>query len=72
MVQEGEYEIRLQRWPEEADTAIDALLPAAGTVAGDTPFRAHPGRAYFSTRESAVGAFYASVTKAPAGQGEGT
>ena len=45
VVAAGEYEIRLRRWPEEADTAIDAPLPPGAGVPGDTPFRASPGKA---------------------------
>ncbi len=41
----GGYEIRLRRWPEEADTAIDALLPPGTDVPGESPFRASPGKA---------------------------
>ncbi len=41
----GEYEIRLRRWPREADAAIDAPLPPGADVPGDTAFRAHPGKA---------------------------
>ena len=39
----GEYEIRLRRWPEEADTAITAPLPPGDDVPGVTPFRARKG-----------------------------
>ena len=41
----GGYEIRLRRWPEEADTAIDALLTPGTDVPGESPFRASPGKA---------------------------
>ncbi len=41
----GGYEIRLRRWPEEADTAIDAQLPPGTDVPGESPFRASPGKA---------------------------
>ena len=41
----GGHEIRLRRWPEEADTAIDALLPPGTDVPGESPFRASPGKA---------------------------
>ena len=41
----GEYEIRLRRWPKEADTAIDAPLPPGAGVPGDRAFRANPGTA---------------------------
>ena len=38
----GEYEIRLRRWPEEADTAIDAPLPPRGRCAGRTRISCTP------------------------------
>ena len=45
VVEAGDYEIRLRRWPREADTAIDAPLPPGNDVPGETPFRATPGDA---------------------------
>lgn len=48
----GEYELRLRRWPEEADTAIDAPLPPGADVPGDSPFRASPGKAVPAVRAS--------------------
>ena len=45
VVADGQYEIRLRRWPAEADAAIDAGLPAGADVPGDKAFRAHPGKA---------------------------
>ena len=48
----GEYEIRLRRWPEEADTAIDAPLPPGADVPGDSPFRASPGNAVPAVKAS--------------------
>ena len=40
----GDYEIRLRRWPEETDLAIDAPLAAGALVPGVKPFRATPGK----------------------------
>jgi arylsulfatase A-like enzyme len=45
VVEDGEYEIRLRRWPEEADAAVDAGLKAGADVPGVTPFRARVGKA---------------------------
>ena len=45
VVEAGDYEIRLRRWPREVDTAIDAPLPPGNDVPGETPFRASPGNA---------------------------
>ena len=48
----GEYEIRLRRWPEEADTAIEAPLPPGADVPGESPFRASPGKAVRAVKAS--------------------
>ena len=52
VLEAGEYEIRLRRWPEEADTATDAPLPPGADVPGDSPFRASPGKAVPAVRAS--------------------
>lgn len=41
----GEYEIRLRRWPETADAAIDAELPPGKDVPGVKAYRTTPGQA---------------------------
>ena len=43
--QSGTYEVRLRRWPEEADAAIDAALPAGADVPGVKAYRTTPGKA---------------------------
>lgn len=48
----GEYEIRLRRWPDEADAAIDAPLPAGANVPGERAFRASPGKAVSALKAS--------------------
>ncbi len=45
VVESGAYEVRLRRWPAEADAAIDAELKAGSSVPGERPFRATLGRA---------------------------
>ncbi len=45
VVADGEYEIRLRRWPVETGAALDAPLPPGADVPGATPFRARPGKA---------------------------
>ncbi len=45
VVEGGEYEIRLRRWPAEADAAIDAALPPGADVPGVRAYRATPGKA---------------------------
>lgn len=67
VVEAGEYEIRLRRWPEEVDAAIDApLKPGAKEVVFELKLPA--GRtemsALFETAEGEIyGAYYAYVTK---------
>lgn len=41
----GKYEVRLRRWPEEADAAIDASLPGGEPVPGVAAYRTTPGKA---------------------------
>ncbi|TWT72481.1 arylsulfatase [Crateriforma conspicua] len=41
----GEYTIRLRRWPEEADRAIDSSLPPGADVPGVAAYRTRPGKA---------------------------
>jgi len=41
----GDYEIRLRRWPETTDLAIDAALPPGDPVPGSKAFRMTPGQA---------------------------
>lgn len=42
---EGDYEVRLRRWPREAGAAIDAELPAGADVPGERAYRARRGQA---------------------------
>ena len=44
VVEEGDYEIRLRRWPEEVDEAIAAGLPPGADVPGAKAFRTVPGK----------------------------
>ena len=44
VVEDGDYEIRLRRWPEEADLAIDAPLAPGKPVPGTKAFRTTPGK----------------------------
>ncbi len=45
VVEDGQYEIRLRRWPQETAAPIDASLPAGEPVPGDRAFREQPGKA---------------------------
>ncbi len=44
VVAEGEYEVRLRRWPEETGLAIDAALAPGAAVPGAKAFRTTPGK----------------------------
>ena len=52
VVEAGEYEVRLRRWPEEADVAIDAPLPPGAAVPGANAFRTTDGKAIAPTKVS--------------------
>ncbi|MGI9244142.1 MAG: sulfatase-like hydrolase/transferase, partial [Verrucomicrobiales bacterium] len=43
VVEAGDYEIRLRRWPEESGAAIDAALPPGADVPGVKAFRTAAG-----------------------------
>lgn len=43
VVEDGEYEIRLRRWPQEANRPIDSPLPPGDGVPGQPAFRAANG-----------------------------
>jgi len=43
VVEGGDYEIRLRRWPEESDKTINAKLPPGADVPGVKAFRTTPG-----------------------------
>ena len=44
ILEDGEYEIRLRRWPEESGVAIDASLPPGEDVPGVKAYRTTPGK----------------------------
>ena len=46
----GEYEIRLRRWPEEIDLAINASLEPGAPVPGAKAYRTAPGEAISPTK----------------------
>ena len=50
VVKEGEYEVRLRRWPEESNLAINAPLEAGADVPGVKPYRATVGKAIQPTK----------------------
>ena len=52
VVEAGEYEVRLRRWPEEANVPIDAPLPPGAPVPGAKAFRTTDGKAIAPTKVS--------------------
>jgi arylsulfatase B len=52
VVESGEYEVRLRRWPEEADLAINAPLAPGAPVPGVQAYRTTPGKAIDPTTAS--------------------
>ena len=46
VIEAGDYEVELRRWPREIDHPIDAGLPAGEDVPGATAFRAAPGKVF--------------------------
>jgi arylsulfatase B len=44
VVADGDYEIRLRRWPFEVDQPLTSGLPPGRPVPGDRAFRTHPGQ----------------------------
>jgi arylsulfatase B len=52
IVEDGDYEIRLRRWPETADLPIDADLEPGAEVPGVRAYRTTPGKAISPTKAS--------------------
>jgi len=50
VVETGDYQVRLRRWPEEADTAINAPLAPGAAVPGANAFRTTPGKSIHPTK----------------------
>ena len=46
VIESGEYEVELRRWPREIDHPISAGLPAGDAVPGQDAFRSAPGKAF--------------------------
>ncbi len=46
VVESGKYEVRLRRWPEESDLAIDASLEPGEPVPGVKAYRTTPGKSF--------------------------
>lgn len=44
VVEDGEYEFRLRRWPDESNASIDQELPPGADVPGVKAFRTTPGK----------------------------
>ena len=50
VVADGNYEIRLRRWPVEVDRAIRSDLAPGDAVPGERAFRTEPGKAFQAAR----------------------
>ncbi|MBL4886098.1 MAG: arylsulfatase [Planctomycetaceae bacterium] len=50
VVEDGDYEIRLRRWPEEVNRPINASLPPGKAVPGAKAYRTTPGKAINAVR----------------------
>ena len=72
IVESGEYEIRLRRWPAEVDRAIDAPLAAGPAVPGAKAFRTTPGKAIDPGTASLVIGDVSANAKIPEGASEVT
>ncbi len=70
VVEDGEYEIRLRRWPEEADLAISASLKPGAPVPGVNAFRTTPGKAIDPTKVSIKIGNVSATSPVPAGAKE--
>ena len=52
VVEDGDYEVRLRRWPEESDKAINAELPPGADVPGVKAFRTAAGQGINAVKAS--------------------
>lgn len=52
VAEDGDYEIRVRRWPKESDTAIDASLPPGADVPGVKAMRTAAGQKFSPTSVS--------------------
>lgn len=50
VVADGDYEVRVRRWPIELGASIDQELPPGAEVPGQTPFRSTPGKSIAAVR----------------------
>ncbi len=50
VIESGDYEIELRRWPREIDQPIGGSLPAGEDVPGAKAFRTVPGRAFSAVK----------------------
>ena len=66
VVEDGDYTIRLRRWPETADLPINAPLEPGADVPGTKAFRTTPGKAINPTKASlTIGKVSASADVSP-------
>ena len=72
MVADGDYEIRLRRWPEEADLPINAPLAPGADVPGVKAYRTTDGKAISPNRATIQIGDVASEAKVEPGAKEVT
>ncbi len=66
VVEDGVYEIRIRRWPQEADAAINAALPPGADVPGVKAYRTTPGKAFKAVKATIeIGGQSAETAVAP-------
>jgi arylsulfatase B len=70
VVESGTYEVRLRRWPEEADLAINAPLAPGASVPGANAFRTTPGKSINPTKVSVKIGDVSATSPVPAGAKE--
>jgi arylsulfatase B len=70
VVESGEYEIRLRRWPAEADVAISAPLEPGEPVPGVNAFRTTPGKSINPTKASLTIGGVSATSEVPEGAKE--
>ncbi len=72
VVEDGLYEIRLRRWPEESGAAIADALPPGASVPGDKAFRVTAGKSFAAVKANLRIADQYAVASVPAGAKEVT
>jgi arylsulfatase A-like enzyme len=72
VVEDGEYEFRLRRWPQETDLSIAAPLAPGAAVPGANAYRTTPGKRFQPTKASLTIGEATANASVPAGAKEVT